>query len=174
MRPCDSVVGHALDAVRAALELEDRVRAVALDREGALLHPAALARAHLELLPLEAAPLGVALEHPRDVGRPERRLVAADALADLDDHVLVVGGVALDERELQLLLEPRDLGLVVGDHLGELGVAARRVEVGARLPPRLRELVRPLELLQRAGRPPPPRGGRCRRRDRRAAPAPRV
>ena len=102
----------------------------------------------LELLPLEAAPLGVALEHPREVGGPERRLVAADALADLDDHVLLVGRVALDERELQLLLEPRDVGLVVGDHLGELGVAARRVEVGLRLAPLLRELVRALELLQ--------------------------
>ena len=100
-----------------------------------LLDPAALARADLELLPPEPAPLRVALEHPRDVGRPERRLVAADALADLDDHVLVVGRVALDERELQLLLEPGDLGLVVGDHLGELGVVPRSVEVGTRLAP---------------------------------------
>ena len=101
----------------------------------------------LELLALEPAPLGVALEHPRDVGGPERGLVAAHALAHLDDHVLVVGGVALDERELELLLEPRDVGLVVGDHLGELGVVAGRVEVGARLAPLLRQLVRRLELL---------------------------
>ena len=142
-------VGHALDAVRAALVLEDRVRAVALDRVDALLDPAAVARAHLELLPLEAAPLGVALEHPREVGGPERRLVAADALADLDDHVLLVGRVALDERELQLLLEPGDLGLVVGDHLGELGVGLARPR-GRRAPGATAcgEPVRPLELLQ--------------------------
>ena len=142
-------VGHALHAVGAALVLVDRVGAVALDREDALLDPAALARADLELLPLEAAPLGVALEHAREVAGPERRLVAADALADLDDHVLVVGRVALDERELQLLLEPRDLGLVVGDHLGELGVAARRVEVGARLPPACASLYGPSSSFRR-------------------------
>ena len=93
-------LGDALHAVRAALVLEDRVGAVALDREDALLDAAAVARAHLELLPVEAAALGVALEHPREVGGPERGLVAADALPDLDDHVLVVGRIALDEREL--------------------------------------------------------------------------
>ena len=84
----------------------------------------------------------------REVAGPELAFVAALAAADLDDHVLVVGRVALDERELQLLLEPRDVGLVVADHLGELGVALRRVEVGARLLPLLRELPRALELLQ--------------------------
>ena len=42
----------------------------------------------------------------------------------------VANRIVLDERELQLLLEPRHLGLVVGHHLGELRVAARRVEIG--------------------------------------------
>ena len=37
-------LGHALDAVRAALELEHRVRAVALDRERRLLQAAGVAR----------------------------------------------------------------------------------------------------------------------------------
>ena len=46
---------HALDAVRAALELEDRVGAVALDRERVL------AVADVQRLGLEAAPLGVAV-----------------------------------------------------------------------------------------------------------------
>src|SRR5574340_1064042 len=68
---------HALDAMRAALELEHGVRAVALDGEHALLDAAALVGADLELLPREAAPLGVALEHPREVARPEPGLVAA-------------------------------------------------------------------------------------------------
>ena len=141
-------LGHPLDAVRPALELEDRVGAVALDRVRRLLDPTRVARRHLDLLPAEAAPLGVALQQPREVSGPELPFVPALAAADLDDHVLLVGGVALGERELQLLLEPRDVGLVVADHLGELGVAFRRVEVLARLLPLLRELPRPFELLQ--------------------------
>ena len=90
---------HALDAVRAALVLEDREGAVALDGEDDLLEAARLALVRRQDLGLEAAPLGVAGEHAVDVAGPERRLVAADALAHLDDHVLRVGRVALDERE---------------------------------------------------------------------------
>ena len=90
---------HALHAVRAALVLEHRVRAVALDLERVL------AVADVERLGLEAAPLGVAGEHPVEVAGPEPGLVAAGAALDLDDHVLVVVGVALDHREADLLLE---------------------------------------------------------------------
>ncbi len=141
-------VGDALDAVGAALVLVDRVGALALDRVDALLEAAAVARAHLDRLPAEAAPLSVALEHPREVARPERRLVAADAGANLDDHVLVVGGIPLEQREPQLALEPLDLGGVVGAELGELGLAAGGFEVGARLAPGLGEPVGALELLE--------------------------
>ena len=91
MRPCDSVSGHALHAVGAALELEDRVRTVALDRELDLAEAAAVVLVRVERLDGEAAALGVAGQHPVDVGRPERALVAALALAHLDDHVLLVG-----------------------------------------------------------------------------------
>src|SRR5439155_26182989 len=77
-------LGDALHPVRAALPLEDGVRAVALDRERDLLVAAAVARARPELLDLEAAALGVAREHPVDVAGPERGLVAADTLAHLD------------------------------------------------------------------------------------------
>ena len=92
-------LGDALHAVRAALPLEDGVRAVTLDRERHFLVAAALARARAELLDLEAAALGVTREHPVEVARPERRLVAADALAHFEDHVLLVGRVALHHRE---------------------------------------------------------------------------
>src|SRR5436305_6364150 len=103
--------------MRAGLPFEDRVGAVALDREDDLLEAARLVAAHFELLELVAQALGVAGQHAEDVGSPERSLVAADALADLDDHVLAVGGVALDECELQLLLE-RGLALLeLRDHL---------------------------------------------------------
>ena len=44
-------LGHALHAVRAALELEDRVGAVALDRERDVLEAAAVARARAEQPP---------------------------------------------------------------------------------------------------------------------------
>ena len=143
-------LGHSLDAVRAALPLVDRVGAVALDRVDALLDAAALARADLDLLPPEAAALGVALEHAGEIERPERCLVAADALADLDDHVLLVGRVGLHERQLELDLEPLHIGLVLRRHLGELGIVLRRLQVGDGLAPFLREPVGALELLQAA------------------------
>ena len=148
IRPCDSVVGDALDAMRAALPLEHGVRAVALDRERDFLEAALLVRARRQLLELEAAALGVAREHAVDVARPERRLVAADALADLDDHVLAVGRVGLDERELELLLEPLEPFLELGQQLAQVGVGTRGLGVVASLAPLLRELVRRLELLQ--------------------------
>ena len=143
-------LGNPLDAVCAALVLEDREGAVALDRVGALLDPPGLARRDLDLLPLETTVLGVFLEHVCEVGGPELALLPAFAAADLDDHVLAVGRVVLDEREHQLLFEPRHVGLVIGDHLRQLGVVARRVEVGASLLPRLRELPWALELFQAA------------------------
>ena len=57
-------------------------------------------------------------------------------------------GSRLDERELELLLHLAEALLVLGDELAQLAVAAGGVEVGARLAPRLRQLVRRLELLQ--------------------------
>src|SRR5262245_65496255 len=103
--------------MRAALPLEHRVRAVALDREGRLLDPAGLVLARRERLGLEAAPVRIALEHAHHLAGPERGLVTADALPDLDDNVLRVGGIGLDERELELLFSPLDLVLVLGRHL---------------------------------------------------------
>ena len=91
-------LGNALHAVRAALVLVDRERSVALDGEDDLLESTGLALVRREDLGLEAAALRVTGQHPVDVSRPDRRLVAADALAHLDDHVLRVGRIALDER----------------------------------------------------------------------------
>ncbi len=95
-------LGHALHAVGAALELEHRVGALALDRERVL------ALAHLERLGLEAEPLGVAREHPVEVAGPQPGLLAAGAALDFDDHALLVVGVALDHRQADLLLELLD------------------------------------------------------------------
>ena len=59
---------------------------------------------------LKPRALGVLGEHPVDVAGPQAGLLAARAALDLDDHVLVVVGVALDHREADLLLEPLALG----------------------------------------------------------------
>src|SRR6478672_10291126 len=90
---------HALHAVRATLELEDRVGAVALDGERVL------AVADVERLGGETQPLGVAREHPVDVPGPQPGLLPAGAALDFDDHALLVVGIALDHREADLLLE---------------------------------------------------------------------
>ena len=90
-----------------------------------------------------------------DIRGPERRLVAADALAHLDDDVLGVGRVALDQRELQLLLEGAQALLQLGQHLPEVGVGPGRLDVVAYAAPLERKLVRAFELLQ-----PPPGVGR--------------
>ena len=98
-------LGHALHAVGAALELEDRVGALALDREGHLLEAADLGGRLRERLGREAALLGVAGEHLVEVAGEQRRLVAPGPGADLDQDVLGVVGVALDHRQADLLLE---------------------------------------------------------------------
>ena len=115
---------HPLHAMGAALELEDRVGALALDGEGHLLEAAHLGRRLREHLGGESALLGVAGQHLVEVAGKQRRLVAPGAGADLDQHVLVVVGVALDHRQPDLLfelLEPR--GRLV-DHLAQFGVLA--------------------------------------------------
>ena len=82
------------------------------------------------------------------VGGPERGLVAPHALADLDEDVLPVGGVGLDESQLQLFFEVLEPGLVLGNELAELAVGLRCGQVGPDLAPLLREPVRRLELFQ--------------------------
>jgi hypothetical protein len=136
--------------VRAALELEDAERAVALDGEGVR------AVAHLHRLGREAAPLGVLGEHPVQVGGPEAGLLTAGAAADLDDDVLVVVGVALDHREADLLVELLQARAGAGRLLAHLGVVALgqqllgAVEVGLRVAPLLGELRGGLEVAVRA------------------------
>ena len=115
---------HPLDAVGAALELEHRVGAVAADLERDLLEAADLGGRLREHLGGEAALLRVAGEHLVQVAREQRGLVAARAGADLDDHVLVVVGVALDHRQADLLLELAQPLRRLGDDRAQLRVVA--------------------------------------------------
>src|SRR6184192_3800462 len=91
--------------MRPWLVLEDGVRPVALHRERDFLVSTAVARARAELLGLESPALGVAGQHAVDVTGPDGGLVAADALAHLEDDVLAVGGIRRRHRDAQLLLE---------------------------------------------------------------------
>ena len=88
-----------------------------------------------ELLDLEAAPLRVARERAVEVAGPDRGLVAADALADLEDHVLAVRRIGRRERDAQLLFERLAALLELGHELAQVAVVARRLEVVVHLPP---------------------------------------
>ena len=77
---------------------------------------------------------GEALVHAEEVAGKQRRLVAAGAGADLDDHVALVHGVLGKERKLDLLLEPRtplfERRLLGARHGAHLGVGRRVGEQG--------------------------------------------
>src|ERR1700752_3531560 len=88
---------NPLDAMGAALPLENRVRAVPSHLERDLVEAAGLARVGPQDVPLEPSALRIAGEHPEEIAGPDRALVAAGALADLDDDVLGVVRVALDQ-----------------------------------------------------------------------------
>ena len=105
MRPADSVDGHALHAVHAALVLQGRVGALAAHLEDDLLVAAVVVLAGAEDLDLEALRLGVAREHAGQIAGEQGGLVAARAGADLDDHVLGVVGVAGEHAAADLLAE---------------------------------------------------------------------
>src|SRR5256885_16912246 len=82
----------------SALELEDRVRAVALDRER--VRPVS----DRQQLDREPASLGVAGEHAVQIARPQPGLVAARPGTVLADPVLDVVGLALDHGDADHLL----------------------------------------------------------------------
>jgi hypothetical protein len=139
--------------VGPALELEHRVGAVATDLERDLLEPADLGRRLGEHVGGKAALLGVASQHLEQVAREQRRLVAAGAGADLDDHVLGIVGIALDHRQADLVLERAQAVGRLGDQAPQLLVVAvlreqlaRPLEVAPELAPLAGQLPRRLEL----------------------------
>ena len=115
-------LGHPLHPVRAALVLEDRVGALALDREGHLLEAADLGAGLREHLGGEAALFGVTGEHLVEIAGEKRRLVTPGPGPDLDQDVLRVVGVALDHRQADLLFECLDSRRRLLGHLQQLRV----------------------------------------------------
>src|SRR5438128_689022 len=122
--------------MRAALELEHRVGALALDREHVL------ALAGLQRLDLPTATLGIACEHAVHIARPQSRLLASGAALDLHDHALLVVGIALHHRQAELLFKLRAALARYHQLLAQL--RTRRVVL--RAPPLRRQLRRRLQL----------------------------
>src|SRR6185503_14296659 len=87
------------------LEAQRAPGALALDREDDLLEAADLARRELQVLDLPALVLGVAPVDPVQVGGEQRRFVAADAGADLDDHLPPQVRRLGDQRGLDLAVD---------------------------------------------------------------------
>ena len=127
MRPAALGRWNALHAVDAALVLEARVGAVALDDRRDRLDAADAGVVPVDDLDLPAPPLGVPLVHPEELGREERRLVAARARPDLEKDVTRVVRVLREEEDLQRFLDG-------GEPLGQRGPLGRRhlVELVAR------------------------------------------
>ena len=124
--------GHALHAVHAALELEPRIRAVAVDREADLLEAAELRLVEVDDLGLPAALFGVHRVHAVEVVRKQRRLLAARAAADLDDDAALVVRVARQKQNLELFRDARRVLArriqLLRRHLAQLFVGLRVVE----------------------------------------------
>ncbi len=114
MRPGGFGRGNPLHPVHPRLAAQQTEGLGATDREDHFLDAARGAFAERDDLDRQALALHEALVHPVEVGREQRRLVAAGAGADFDDGVAIVQRVA---RQQQLV---------------ELGFAARSISVGSR------------------------------------------
>ena len=131
-------VRHALDPMDAGFEFELGEGAAAPDLGDDLLVAALGALAGGEQFRLPAMGRRIALIHPVEVAGEQRRLVAAGAGADFEDHVAIVHRVLGDQREpdvllqgVALLLQQRALLAGDGAHLRiGRGIGDDVVEVG--------------------------------------------
>ena len=132
---------HALDAVDAAFELELGEHAGAGDIGDDFLEAADIVGVGADHLDPPALLGGIALVHAVEVGREQRRLVAAGAGADFEHGRALIGRIARQhgdgERALglgQFGLEPRDLLLGQRAHFG-IGIV--RSPAGSASSPRI-------------------------------------
>ena len=112
-------LGHALHTVHARFELHDRIHVIALDLELNLFIAAGLGRRNVHGLHLPSVGLAETHVHLVQIAREDGRLVAAGGGTNLNDDVLLVGGIRGDEHELDIFLELRELRL--GRRNGLLG-----------------------------------------------------
>ena len=137
MRPGGLGHRHPLDSVHARLVLERAVGPPALDLEDDLLDAAQRGFGRREDPGLEAQPLGVAHDHPLQLGGEQGGLVAAGARPYLDDGVLLVPGILLQHGQAELLLEPLELlpggVLLLDQELLHLRIEPALVQHGLRL-----------------------------------------
>lgn len=105
MRPPASVSGHTLDAVHARLIFQARKHVLALDRGDHFLETAKLSFIGLHDLDLPAVEIGITLVHAQQVGREQRRLIAAGSRAHLQDDAFLVGFVLGQQQQLDAMLQ---------------------------------------------------------------------
>ncbi len=126
---------HALHAVRAGFELELGVDVVTLDAGNHFLVAAVLALTLGEDLDAPALLLGIARIHAEQIAGKDRRLVAASAGADLEEHVAPVVGVLGQQHALQIGFQRLELGLGFADlllgHLAHVGIAVLEQRLSA-------------------------------------------
>jgi len=132
--PAGLGLGHPLDPVNAALELQPGKDPLAVDPRHQLAQPAKIALGHLHDLKAPALRLGVFLIHPHQVGGKQRRLLAAGAGSDLQYRRARIGGILGQKCKAQPFLhrrqggaQPRQLFLGQGAHLG---IGAHRLGLG--------------------------------------------
>ena len=127
MRPPDSVAGTRCTRCTPDSNFSEDVAAA--DIGDRLLVAADAGFVHVHHLELPLMRIGVALIHAEEIGREQRRLVAAGAGAHLEDGVLGVGLVLGQEQDLELALEVGDALLQLFElgfgELAHLGVALR-------------------------------------------------
>ena len=102
---------HALHPVHAALELELGEHALPGDVGDDLLEPADVARVRADHLDPPALLGRIALVHPEQVGREQRRLVAAGAGADLEHRRPRIGDIVRQQRDREPVLGLVQFGL---------------------------------------------------------------
>ena len=108
MRPCALGRRHALHAMHAGFPAHRAERAVAGHLEHGFLDPAERRRRRATSSRCASRCAREARVHAIEVGREQRRFIAARAGADLDDGVAVVERIARQEQRLELLLDLRD------------------------------------------------------------------
>ena len=99
------------------------------DLERDLAHPARGRRRAVEHVDAPAPGLRVPLVHPVEIGGEEGGLLAAGACPDLDNHILLVGGITRKQRQREFALEMLERRgeplLLLAPESTQLGVALR-------------------------------------------------